>query len=253
LFDKDVEAHAAELANHFNQAKPVIGPEKLVHYSILAGEHALAAYGWEGAIAHYQTALEELEAGSRQQAEVMEMLALATSLGKDKGALDHWEKALAIYETLQDGPKTAAVHLRLGHRQGGIASGKDRYPHNMKAVGLLEQGIESTRLAQGYVQLGDNAIHGYGERSTGLPLMEKGMALAERLGDSAGPIEVVTWLGHALFYHTGDVSRCLALYAQGFEEAKKLGNLVVLGETAYVLSREYAYLPDSKNALHWAE
>ena len=34
----DAEAHAAELAYHFAQAEPVLGPEKLVSYSLLAGE-----------------------------------------------------------------------------------------------------------------------------------------------------------------------------------------------------------------------
>ncbi len=43
LYGDDSEAHAAELAHHFAEAQTVLGTEKLVHYSMLAGERALSA------------------------------------------------------------------------------------------------------------------------------------------------------------------------------------------------------------------
>jgi len=49
--------HAAELAHHFAQAEAVLGIEKLVTYSHLAGERALAAYAWEDGLAHFQRGL----------------------------------------------------------------------------------------------------------------------------------------------------------------------------------------------------
>ena len=51
------EAYAAQLAHHFAQAEAVLGVEKLVKYSIVAGEKALASYAWEEAIAQFQRAL----------------------------------------------------------------------------------------------------------------------------------------------------------------------------------------------------
>ncbi len=48
----DVEAHVAELAHHFVQAESVLGEEKIVRYSLLAGEQALASYGYEEALEH---------------------------------------------------------------------------------------------------------------------------------------------------------------------------------------------------------
>ncbi|HZA22372.1 MAG TPA: hypothetical protein VFA32_07170, partial [Dehalococcoidia bacterium] len=102
------------------------------------------------------------------------------------------------------------VHLQLGKRAGVILDTERRYSHNVKAVALLEPEGESLQLAQAYVQLGDNAVHGHGDRSSGLPLMEKGLALAERLGDTAGVIEAARWLGHALVYHTGEIQPCIS-------------------------------------------
>jgi DNA-binding CsgD family transcriptional regulator len=57
LYGDQVEAHAAELAYHFSQTGTVPGTEKLVRYSHLAGERALAAYAWDEALAHYQRGL----------------------------------------------------------------------------------------------------------------------------------------------------------------------------------------------------
>ena len=59
--DADAHAHAAELAYHFAEAANVTGTEMLVHYSLLAGERALASYAHEDALAHFQLALSALE------------------------------------------------------------------------------------------------------------------------------------------------------------------------------------------------
>ena len=57
LYGDDVELHAAELAYHFAEAVTVLGPEKLIRYSRLAGELAYTAHAYEDAIAHFQRAL----------------------------------------------------------------------------------------------------------------------------------------------------------------------------------------------------
>ncbi len=57
LYGDAADAHAVELAHHFAQAEAVAGVEKLVHYSLLAGEHALSARAYEQALAHFQQAL----------------------------------------------------------------------------------------------------------------------------------------------------------------------------------------------------
>jgi len=57
LYGAEVEAHAAELAYHFAQAEAVTGTEKLVHYSLLAGDRAVTLRAYEGALAHFQRGL----------------------------------------------------------------------------------------------------------------------------------------------------------------------------------------------------
>jgi DNA-binding CsgD family transcriptional regulator/tetratricopeptide (TPR) repeat protein len=73
LYGADVEAHAAELAYHFSEAVTVSSPDKLVRYSLLAGEQALATYAYEEAEAHFQRGLAARE-GRSVDAETADLL-----------------------------------------------------------------------------------------------------------------------------------------------------------------------------------
>jgi class 3 adenylate cyclase/tetratricopeptide (TPR) repeat protein len=57
LYGSDAEGHAAELAYHFAEAESVLGPEKVVRFSQIAGEQAIAAHAYEEAIAYFERAL----------------------------------------------------------------------------------------------------------------------------------------------------------------------------------------------------
>lgn len=47
LYGGDAAAHAADLARHFAEVQMVLETEKLVRYSLVAGQISLAAYAWE--------------------------------------------------------------------------------------------------------------------------------------------------------------------------------------------------------------
>ena len=57
IYGDGVESHAAELTHHFAEAQTLTGPAKLVRYSLLAGEQALAAYAHEDALAYFERGL----------------------------------------------------------------------------------------------------------------------------------------------------------------------------------------------------
>jgi tetratricopeptide (TPR) repeat protein len=57
LYGEDADQHAAELAHHFAQAQTLLGPDKLIRYSLAAGEAALAASAHEQALAYFERAL----------------------------------------------------------------------------------------------------------------------------------------------------------------------------------------------------
>ncbi len=57
LYADDLEEHAAELARHYAEGAAVTGSEKLVRYSLIAGERALESYGYEEALPLLQRAI----------------------------------------------------------------------------------------------------------------------------------------------------------------------------------------------------
>jgi DNA-binding SARP family transcriptional activator len=88
LYGEDADQHAAELAHHFAQAQTLLGSDKLVRYSLAAGEAALAASAHEQALAHFERALT-----AKGEAEIDdETAALYFGLGRAQlGALPRYE------------------------------------------------------------------------------------------------------------------------------------------------------------------
>ena len=97
LHGTNAEAHAAELAYHFSQAETVTGTEKLVQYSLLAGEQALGAYAFEEAMVHFQRALT-----SKEDQEVdAETAAVLFGLGRAQTATGGRILALQVRDSLR--------------------------------------------------------------------------------------------------------------------------------------------------------
>ena len=88
LYGDDAGSHAAELAYHFAEAEPVVGLDKLVKHSMLAGEKALEAYAQEEALAHFQRGLiaKGLEVDGAISLADSETAALLFGLGRAQAA-----------------------------------------------------------------------------------------------------------------------------------------------------------------------
>ncbi len=89
--DPDMSAHATELAHHFAQAQDVLGSEKLVKYSLMAGERSLASYAYEDALGQFQRVLE----AKGTSAVDAEAAAALFGLGRAQSALVQIPEALA--------------------------------------------------------------------------------------------------------------------------------------------------------------
>ena len=95
LYADELTAHAAKLADHFSQAGPGIAEEKLVGYSLMAGEQALAGYAYEDASAHFRRILDARgldTKGGKPQDEVS--AGLLFGLGRAQVAMLQLEEAL---------------------------------------------------------------------------------------------------------------------------------------------------------------
>ena len=111
LYGDSAETHAAELAHHFAEAEAVLGTEKLVRYSLLAGERVL------GLLAH--------------------------TMGEIDKAMDHFEEALAFCRKAGYRPQLAwtccdhADTLLQRHSSTSSARTDDR----QKAMSLLDESL----------------------------------------------------------------------------------------------------------------
>ena len=87
LYDQTGD-HAAELAYHFDEASPVVGTQKLVKYTLLAGERELEADAPEAAIGHFQRGLtaKGLDVDGSTRALDPEAAALMFGLGRAQAA-----------------------------------------------------------------------------------------------------------------------------------------------------------------------
>jgi DNA-binding SARP family transcriptional activator len=106
LYGPRAEANAAELAHHFAEAASILGADKLVQYSFLAGEAALAAHVPEQALAHFQRALDAKDDAvtddetaalffglGRAQLATVEPRGLEPAIASMRRAFDHYAAA----------------------------------------------------------------------------------------------------------------------------------------------------------------
>jgi tetratricopeptide (TPR) repeat protein len=121
LYGVNAETHAAELAYHFTQAEPVLGGERLVRYSLLAGEQALAAYAWEEALGYFERGLaaKGVSQSGSDPAEDSETADLLFGLGRVQAAtlerqqygeaVPNLSRAFDYYAQVGDVPHAVAI------------------------------------------------------------------------------------------------------------------------------------------------
>ncbi|MEE8159830.1 MAG: hypothetical protein V3T78_10785, partial [Dehalococcoidia bacterium] len=102
LYGDNVESHAAELAHHFSEAEAVLGTEKLVHYSLLAGERALAAYAYEDALTNFERGLvaRDITLSGTEAASDEESAALLFGLARAQSATFERHQLGKVFTTL---------------------------------------------------------------------------------------------------------------------------------------------------------
>lgn len=151
LYGENAEVHAAELAHHFAEAELLGRPEKLVRYSLLAGEKALGAYAYEEAVSQFQRALTAKE-GQPMDAETA---ALLHGLGRSQAAIfvrlqlqeatDNLVRAFDYYVEAGDVEKAVAVaalpaagsFARFLHNAGIISRALTLVPPDSHEAGRL--------------------------------------------------------------------------------------------------------------------
>jgi DNA-binding CsgD family transcriptional regulator len=141
LYGLEAEAHAPELAYHFGEAEPVLGIEKLVRYSLLAGERALTTYAWEGALQHFRRGLaaKGVPLTGGEAARDAEEAALLFGLGRAQQATLPREK---FEEVLINLGRSLEFYADAGDVSSAIRVAEYPLPRGFTSYGKVERRIE---------------------------------------------------------------------------------------------------------------
>lgn len=201
LYRDNVESHAAELAYHFSEAEAVLGTEKLAHYSLLAGDRALAAYAWENAAVHFQRGLDAR--GDQCDAQTA---ALLFGLGRSlQATMERHElhKVLETFRTAFDhavkaGQNSLAINIAEHEVHSGI--GYTGRVHLLEeALKLAPPGsLESGRLLMRYASYLNTEAK---ESEAALAALEESRDIAKTEGDGELEVSALNSLARIHYSH----------------------------------------------------
>ena len=184
-------AHAVELARHYDRAEAVIGTEKLVHYSHLAGQQALEAYAHEDARKWFERALEARGEGhmDEQRADLLYGLAQAqaVTLFEEDRPADLLLRAFDYYlSSGMDRKAVAAAANPIFYGWGSQVRGTSDMAR--KALSLVPEGSRDA----GYIlcRHGFYLYHEKGEFEAALNALDRALQIALRGKDL--PLELRT-------------------------------------------------------------
>ncbi len=256
LYGAGAEPHAGELAHHFSEAEMILGPEKLVHYSRLAGDQALSTYGWEEAEFHFRRALEgkQISLNSPEPAKDAETAGLLFGLGRAqvgvfplyrvREAVGTLNRAFTYYDEAGDIDSALAVALcpiigvgigRRGGRAQMIERAMKLMPSNFREEGRL---LSDYGLALG-VQEGDD--------SGAQAALNRALEIARREGDA--PLEMRTLCNAArVDAHQGRPHEALKKSLLALELAPRADDLAAEADAHYQAGNHLITLGDPEAA-----
>jgi len=293
VYAKKIDEHLGELAYHFLEGGD---KEKALDYFLKAGEKAQTVYAHNEAFSYFQHALELLEekgASLEQKVRIVEKLGdLNFWIGRSDVAMEYYDKALALWNQLEDKKNIARLHVGMADLlwQGPGDKIKASEHHHI-ALEILEKEPESVELASLYEDI-SHMLWRTGKSSEALTWNQKALALAERLNASdvlarcynnlgvlsmkSGELDKATeyykrGLKIALenklaecsltlynnlceiYLATGEFQKLFETAQEGSEMAKKVGALYYLPWLDVLLMASYAYIGDLQKALSIAE
>ena len=206
LYGAHVEARAAELAYHFAEAQSILGPDKLVRYSLLAGERALSSYAYEEARGHFEEGLAAREGRPMD----MEIANLLFGAARAHGATVERHRVQDVVDRLK---QCFDYYKQNGAIAMAVAAAQYPIP---PALGY------STGMAQIITE--------------GLALVQEGSLQEARLR---------SLYGRVVFQEEGDYGRAMAALDKAREVASREGDtaleLHTLADTAEVQSYSYQW------------
>ena len=224
MYGGDGEAHVSELAYHFAQAEPVLGADRMVNYSMLAGEEALAAHAHEQAMGHFERALgaRGVPLTGAEPASNTETAALLVGLGRAQAAalptyrteeaVETLGRAFEYYAMSGDIDRAVAIAempLLLHQATGFVSRALELVPDDSPEAGRLwsRKGPELARTGGSYTDAHESFQHA--------------LAIARRYGDTALEARALAGASNVEFMYQNH-REAAELAVRGAELARKV-------------------------------
>ena len=203
LYGDEADAHAAELAQHFAEAEAHLGPDKMVRFSLAAGNRALAAYAFEEALVHFDRALEARD-GQPMDDELADLLfgkGLAMSV-----TLERYQ----VHEAVETLSLSFDHYVKVNNVTQAVAVANTFLPalasHRTGMVELLSRAL--TVVAPGSLEAGRLlALYGRlkghqdGDYESAQKAFDEALEIAEREGDAGLEMQILAAGSYVDFFH----------------------------------------------------
>jgi len=209
LYGGDAEAHAAELTNHFSEAQTVLGTDRLVRYSLMAGERALVSHAYEEALSFFERGLVAIAAPldgtaparDADEASLLFGFGRAAAVTSERSSLQDVAeiigRAFEYYEKMGDSLLAVAVaEYTLPNTTIGRSVVSQYLPRALKLA--APQSLSAGRLLSIYgAEIGrlDNDYQG------AMDVFAQALAIAENEHDSALELNTLLASANVDFFH----------------------------------------------------
>jgi tetratricopeptide (TPR) repeat protein/KaiC/GvpD/RAD55 family RecA-like ATPase len=220
VYASNLDEHLGELAYHFLEAGD---KDKALDYFLKAGERAWEIYAPNEAFSYFLHALELLEEHGddlEKKARIIERLGgLKWWMGELQVCLQYWNRALDLWDQLEDKKNTAKLHGWMGNLFWQlIGDTGEASKHQNMALEILQKEPESVELAGLYENI-SHMLWRSGKPGA-LSWAQKAFELAERLGNQ----EVLTACYNdfgVISLKSGEYEKALKYFEQGLKLALK--------------------------------
>ncbi len=221
-YAKKLDEHLGELACHFLEGGE---KDKALHYFLKAEEKARSIYAFDEGISYAQHALELIEEkadNAKEKADVTERLGdLKSYTGRAEEGLAYAEKALAIWNQLDEKKNVARLHSKLAYYSWLFLSNWEKASkHHRLALDVLEKEPESVDLANLYEDIA-HVLWRSGSPEA-LSWAHKALELAKRTGATHALGMCYNDLG-VLYMKSGEFEKSAEFLEQGLKVALENG------------------------------
>ncbi|MCL4458147.1 MAG: CHAT domain-containing protein [Nitrospirae bacterium] len=218
------------------------------------GQKRLNSSDFRGAIEKWEKALaiaEEIGYKKGKGTVLGNLAAVYSILGDYRKAIDYIEKALAIADEIGD-KEGKGRHLgNLGLAYSDLGDYRKAIDYYEKALAIAEE-IGYKKGKGTVLGMMGNAYYGLGDYRNAIDYSEKELAIAEEIGDKSGKVQSFGKLGN-IYHGLGDYRKAIDYLEKSLAIAEEIGDKQNKGQCLGLLGLAYSDLGDYGKAISFYE